>query len=413
MVQSFPDEIGTWDIHDPTIVHDDTGFTMFSTDTRRADQNHATRGIQRRHSSDLVHWSDAGTALNGIPADAEEWSHAGGLWAPEVVPCATGYRLYYAASTFGSQRSAIGLATSPSLSDTFTPQGIVLRTDGVTDQRNALDPNVVIDGNKEWLCYGSFFAGIYLVELNPATGLLKDPGNVGHCIAARPRALNNGSIEGPFIYHSPVTDDYYLFASYDSLSHSYNIRVGRAKTITGPYLDYHGNSLMALYPERANHIGTKILGSRHFAGEKQQLLAPGHCSVLDLGTTQYLVYHNRLQPGGRPFGMVSQLHWTTEGWPVVSPNHVHSVASGHPVLPNAIPGDWDVVTFTDSTDVIESQSISVTPDMVQTSGPEGCVLEGVGSGAVWQEYDWSVQKERVVFSGLTSEGWGVLAKRQV
>ncbi len=55
------------------------------------------------------------------------------------------YYAYYAVSTFGSQNSAIGLATSSSMDPgTWTDQGQVFAsTTGA--QFNAIDPNVVID----------------------------------------------------------------------------------------------------------------------------------------------------------------------------------------------------------------------------------------------------------------------------
>jgi arabinan endo-1,5-alpha-L-arabinosidase len=402
-------EIGTRGVHDPTIMPDPRGYTMFSTDTMIDGQ--PTQGIQRRYSPDLIHWHYQDQALSGVPADAKDWNQAQGLWAPEVVSGRNEYRLYYAASTFGSQRSAIGLATAADLDAPFIPQGLVLTTEGGQDQRNALDPNVIQDGKRQWLCYGSFFAGIYLAELDPATGMLKKPDDPGVRIAARPRALNNGSIEGPFIYHSPLTGEYYLFVSYDSLAYSYNIRVGRAKQITGPYRDFQGHNLIADDPLTADQVGTKILGSRHFAGESAQLLAPGHCSVLDVGPKQYLVYHNRAVAGGPSFGLVSQLHWTVDGWPVVSPEPVYGAACSISVAQQSVVGDWDIVSLTASTDPIESQRVTLTAADVEQVGPEQFVLVGVGHVNVWQEYDWAIDQPRVVFSGITPQGWGVLGKK--
>ena len=45
---------------------------------------------------------------------------------------------------------------------------------------NAIDPTVVIDktGN-HYLYYGSAWDGFYILELDPATGLAKNPGTKG------------------------------------------------------------------------------------------------------------------------------------------------------------------------------------------------------------------------------------------
>lgn len=39
---------------------------------------------------------------------------------------------------------------------------------------------------------------------------------------------------------------YFLFVSYGSLKSDYNIRVGRSRNITGPFLDYHGKDLAGI-----------------------------------------------------------------------------------------------------------------------------------------------------------------------
>lgn len=67
------------------------------------------------------------------------------IWAPDVSYHSGTYYAYYAVSTFGSQDSAIGLATSSSMDPgTWTDHGQVIAS-STGDAYNAIDPNLVID----------------------------------------------------------------------------------------------------------------------------------------------------------------------------------------------------------------------------------------------------------------------------
>ena len=71
------------------------------------------------------------------------------------------YWLYYAVSSFGKNTSAIGLASSTSLSSgNWKDEGLVIRSTSA-DNYNAIDPELTIDkdGNP-WLAFGSFGAAL-------------------------------------------------------------------------------------------------------------------------------------------------------------------------------------------------------------------------------------------------------------
>ena len=241
-------------VHDPTVVRDDDGtYWMFSTDARSDGPVRA--GVQVRTSRDLVRWDLHGWALDGVPGPAADWSRAGGLWAPEVVrsgePGPAEWRMYYSASTFGSRRSAIGLATAPHPSGPWTDRGMVVASDHVATRAgfrhpNAIDANLVVErpgigqpgigqpgikqsGGRQWLVYGSFFGGIYALPVDPATGFVVDapaPGALrsapGTLLARRPR-LADGAVEGAFVLPRP-DGGWALLVSYDSLAGTYHLR---------------------------------------------------------------------------------------------------------------------------------------------------------------------------------------------
>src|SRR5262249_20183301 len=141
---------------------------------------------------------------------------ATGIWAPDLSRTGGEFRLYYAVSTFGSNRSAIGLMTTPTLDPTapgygWVDQGLVF--DSTTaDNYNAIDPNLfTASSGRQWLAFGSFWSGIKMIRIDPATGkrLAGDTSLVA--LAQRPAP---DAIEAPFVIRHGSY--YYLFASFDA-----------------------------------------------------------------------------------------------------------------------------------------------------------------------------------------------------
>lgn len=314
---------GTIGVHDPTIIKDrnSRGYYMFSTDT--VVNETYTSGVQIRKSKDKVHWEFLGTALDGVPEEAKKWSNAVGLWAPEVIDTGELYRMYYSASTFGSTTSCIGLAEATSLEGPWEHKGIVVKTSPEISKNNAIDANIVKDKyNQQWLCYGSFFDGIYLLKMDEETGLPEEPNSLGFPIARRPRSVDT-AIEGPYLIYKPEFDYYYLFSSYDSLNGTYNIRVSRSKDIEGPYIDMRGNSLLDMNLNPHSN-GVKLLGSYKFAGDIGWY-APGHNSVFTEKNTQYMVHHVRtIEEPKVSYGFIRKIEWLENAWPVVLPEYINT-----------------------------------------------------------------------------------------
>ena len=297
-------------VHDPSIIQDDAGiFHIFTTS-----QIGEGKGlIHWRTSPDLVTWTFKGAVMQTFP----DWvlravPATRGAWAPDIAYFNDRYYLYYAASTFGVNLSVIGLMSTPTL-DTSDPafawrdEGLVVSSD-VRDNYNAIDPNHVIDADgRHWLTFGSFWTGIKLVELNPATGKPKDPKAEPKSIARR---HNPGAIEAPFI----ISRDgyYYLFASYDfccrGADSTYYTCCGRSRAVDGPYVDRQGVKMM-------NEGGTVVLHGD--LDPTKRFKGPGGASILQLGDRQIIVYHAYdAQNNGVPTLRMQALAWTSDGWPV-------------------------------------------------------------------------------------------------
>jgi arabinan endo-1,5-alpha-L-arabinosidase len=203
-------------------------------------------GVSVRYSKDLKNWSEGQPVFKELPAWHREVvpGQKGHLWAPDVIFRGGRYLLYYSVSGWGKNASAIGLASNKTLDPAdsaygWKDEGIVIRS-GDRDPYNAIDPQLFADSDgKLWMVFGSFWRGIQLIELDPTTGL-RHPSRRG----IRQLAWSE-SIEAPALLKHG--DHYYLFVNWGlcckGLSSTYEIRVGRSRKITGPYLDASGNSL--------------------------------------------------------------------------------------------------------------------------------------------------------------------------
>ena len=235
----------------------------------------------------------------------------GDLWAPDVSYYNAKWHLYYAASTFGKNRSAIGLATNVTL-DRESPdyewvdEGMVIQS-APGDDWNAIDPNLAFDAEgRPWLSFGSFWSGIKMRKIDPVTGKLDPDDQTLYALASR-RGAGTDAIEAPFILHHG--DYYYLFASFDQCcqgaASTYNVRVGRSQAITGPYVDRDGKPMM-------EGGGTLILSAY------DRWRGPGHNGLYVEGDTVWMPYHAYdARTNGISKLRLESIAWDAEGWPAL------------------------------------------------------------------------------------------------
>jgi arabinan endo-1,5-alpha-L-arabinosidase len=292
-------------VHDPVIIRSGGSYYVFS--TNRAPQGH----IPIRCSDDLHRWTLCGAVFAELPAWVNnEIPGARSLWAPDISSVDGRYFLYYSASTFGSNRSAIGLAINQTLNRNspeyaWVDQGPVIQS-YKQDPYNCIDPNLVIDqqGNA-WLVFGSFWTGIKVRRLDRATGKLSSADATLYSLASRTGGPNQpgGAIEAPFLCRHG--NYYYLFASFDfccrGAKSTYNVRVGRSKDVTGPYIDRDGKPMM-------DGGGTLLLeGNERWRG-------PGHNGILQRPEGDITVFHAYDGTTGRSSLQISTIDWH-DGWP--------------------------------------------------------------------------------------------------
>lgn len=288
---------GNLGAHDPVIMPAHGRYYLFATGDN----------VAAKTSEDLLRWQNVAEVFSATSRPAwlaQQVPGVSNLWAPDISYFGDAYHLYYSASTFGSNRSCIGHLTRPALdSGNWSERGQVICSNvGTTDNFNAIDPNVVLDqAGQAWLSFGSFWSGIKLVRLD-ASGARS--GNDVIALAARPN--NGGALEAPFIVRR--CGYYYLFVSWDSccrgVNSTYNIRVGRSASVSGPYVDRDGTNML-------QGGGTLVLqGNTRWKG-------PGHNAVVFTDTAAYNVYHAYdAENRGAPTLRIAELTWDDEGWPV-------------------------------------------------------------------------------------------------
>ncbi len=253
--------------HDPSMMYDPVSKRYYSYATDTAITSPYRQGIPVRRSADLVNFEFVGYALSDRAVaqgrDNGKYAPTPGFWAPYVEYACGEYRMYYSATrAFGSSESRIYLAVAAHPEGPFENRGVVMDTWGTdVTYPNAIDPHVIDDGHGgKYLVYGSFFGGIFLKELDPATGLCLS-GNVqelGRRIARKPVDSYIDGPEGAAVIRNPHNGNFYLFLSYGWLGDDYDIRVGLSRTVEGPYRDMEGKNL------DGESLGMKLAGSYCF-----------------------------------------------------------------------------------------------------------------------------------------------------
>jgi arabinan endo-1,5-alpha-L-arabinosidase len=425
-----PAQWGELNTHDPSIFKDGDTYYVFSTDASNGDVHKL--GVQVRKSTDLVTWQYVGPAFQDYEKDcAEVIAYAKldpakkeGLWAPDVIKVGQTYRMYFSASTFGSSRSCIGLAEATKPEGPYTYKGIVIQSEvNAVSGPNAIDPALVYDdAGKLYMSYGSFSGGIFMTELNPATGLVQDR------LAAPVRIAGSrgAAIEGSYIVQIPESGYYYLFVSYGSLASDYNIRVGRSRSVTGPYLDANGRDLASLGAGNEERVGTKLLGGYTFVTDpgitqSKGYMAPGHNSALIDGIQYYLVHHVRTYalPGYWFYMNVRSFYLNKFGWPVVAPNRYQGEKVGAIDLPA---GEYGLVQHLADSNSQSHKSVKITLADEKISGSaagsykvyDGYRIElnldgTLYDGVVLKQYDWERQADVISFTAMSETGlcvWG-------
>ena len=257
-----------------------------------------------------------GTGGSGLVSD-DGWTWQSGARvqagaAPDLIHIGDRYYMSYASSgggLGGGHASSIHVKWSKTLDPSSPDYGwnddhVVASSDGIEDC-DAIDPGFLLDptSGRLWVTYGTYFGFIRIVELDPKTGHHLDgnqPVNIAiDCEATDP------------IYHDGW---YFLFGTHgtccDGANSTYNLRVGRSKSVTGSYLDNLGNDMLKG-------------GGKLVAAASGRFVGLGHFGLMDLGDgVQKFTCHYEAdldRPGHFGELDIRPLLWI-DGWPVGGDN---------------------------------------------------------------------------------------------
>ena len=180
---------------------------------------------------------------------------------------------------------------------------------------NAIDPCVFYDEEgKLWMSYGSWSGGIFMLELDEATGL-RDY-DVTYAVSSTSDPYFGKKIAGGYYssgeasYIEYIGGYYFLFVTYGGLEAAggYQMRVFRSENVDGPYVDSRGVS--AVYGSYALNFGPSENDGNHgvnifgaYDWESSDIQASGAWAERSQG-------HN---------SVIAQVYQNEDGWLVAAP----------------------------------------------------------------------------------------------
>ena len=301
-------------IHDPSLIRANGRYYVYSSSNLGSFYE----------SEDLRQWRLAGQVFDALPEWLlEQIPDANHIGAPDLSFYQGRYLYFYQSHLSNTCNAATGLASNASLDSTdpayaWVDHGLILRSaphfEGVdiycgNEQAtfNAIDGHFFADVDETpWLVFGSTIGGIKLVQLDPES-LKPLPEAEFTTLAQRFLLQNDPIIEAPHLLHRDGF--YYLFVSFNhcclGAETQYQVRVGRARQIEGPYLDADG------WPMYLGG-GTLLIAS------DGAYVDTGHSDFFSEAGQDWLLHHaKRPDQDYRAYLHIRKLQWTNEKWPTL------------------------------------------------------------------------------------------------
>lgn len=259
---------------------------------------------------------------------------------------------------------------------------------------NAIDPNLFFDkdGEKLYMSYGSWSGGLFLLELNPATGEAIYPGtdsvdevsgnSVDRYFGIHLAGGNHQSGEAPYIRYDAESGYYYLYETYGGLTAEggYNMRLFRSENPSGPYVDAAGRNA-AESGDSNDLYGVKLIGNYHFYNQIGKRAAGHNSALIDEDGAHYLFYHQRfdIEPQLEAHEVrVHQQFLNEDQWPVTA---VYEYMGETPANyeDSAVIGSYEFINHGTKTsgEMLETQMLTLNEDGT---------VSGAGTGT-WTKSD--------------------------
>ena len=212
-----------------------------------------------------------GTGGGGlISEDGWNWypgaERPGGGAAPDALKIGDKYLVAYSSTGGGLGGGHAGRILTmwnktldPSSPDFKFTEAIEVASSQVDEDCDAIDAGLFMDPvtGRLWCTYGTYFGFIRVVELDPATGARvegNEPVDIAIDCEATTITYRNGW--------------YYLLGTHgtccDGVNSTYNIVVGRSRSVTGPYIDNVGRDMTAGGGKMVIDGADRQFGAGHF-----------------------------------------------------------------------------------------------------------------------------------------------------
>ena len=253
-----------------------------------------------------------GTGGGGlISEDGWNWypgaERPGGGAAPDAMKIGTRYLVAYSSTGGGLGAGHAGRILTmwnrtldPHSPDFNFTEAIEVASSEVDEDCDAIDAGLFMDPTtgRLWCTYGTYFGFIRIVELDPLTGARvegNEPVNIAIDCEATTIIWRNGW--------------YYLLGTHgtccDGVNSTYNIVVGRSRSVIGPYLDNMGRDMIAGGGKMVVDADDRQFGAGHFGRW-----------IEDEGVEKMSFHWEAdLDRGGRSVLAIRPLLWVND-WPV-------------------------------------------------------------------------------------------------
>ena len=212
-----------------------------------------------------------GTGGGGlISEDGWNWypgaERPGGGAAPDALKIGDKYLVAYSSTGGGLGGGHAGRILTmwnktldPSSPDFKFTEAIEVASSEVDEDCDAIDAGLFMDPvtGRLWVTYGTYFGFIRVVELDPVTGARaegNEPVDIAIDCEATTITYRNGW--------------YYLLGTHgtccDGVNSTYNIVVGRSRSVTGPYIDNVGRDMVAGGGKMVIDGADRQFGAGHF-----------------------------------------------------------------------------------------------------------------------------------------------------
>ncbi len=421
-------------VHDPALIKVSGTYYVFGSHLAAA------------KSTDLMNWSKIADGVNASNplfnnvvsalADTYAWSQVTDLWAPDVIQLDDGkFYFYYDSCKGDSPRSALGVAVADKVEGPYVNKQIFLKSgmwgqiseDGVNiydalTMPNVVDPNTFRDKDgKLWMIYGSYSGGIFILSMDPVTGMPKSGQGYGKHLMGG----NHARIEGAYVMYSAQSKYYYLFTSFGGLDANggYNIRVARSLNPDGPYVDAKGvdmanvkaNPALPLFDDASiAPYGQKLMGNHQYvladgeSGTPLGYVSPGNNSAFyEAASNQYfIVFHTRFPGTGEYHEIrVHEMFINDAGWLVVAPFRYAPLSRNNTVLTAEVTAADAVGTYKM---VNHGKDIST---VIKASQVVRLAADGTVSGAATGTWQYNGANQVTISLGTAGDFSGVLSRQ--